>query len=109
MTLQIGASLINSMLMIHVDMDKPYAWQPSIIDVQMLKLGQLIIVAVPGEFTTMAGRRLKGAIKLEARKHGVHNAKVKVWFRFFVKTFKYYIAGGVGWAFQRLHPLCDHP
>ena len=58
------------------DMDKPYAWQPSIIDVQMLKIGQLIIIAVPGEFTTMAGRRIKDAVKMEALKHGVHNAQV---------------------------------
>lgn len=57
-------------------MDKPYAWHPTIIDVQMLKLGQLIIVAVPGEFTTMAGRRIKAAVKAQAQKHGVHNAKV---------------------------------
>jgi len=57
-------------------MDKPYAWQPTIIDVQMLKIGQLFILAVPGEFTTMAGRRIKDAVQAEAQKHGIHNAKV---------------------------------
>ena len=57
-------------------MDRPYAWQPTIIDVQMLKIGQLIILAVPGEFTTMAGRRIKDAVRTQAQKHGVHNAKV---------------------------------
>lgn len=40
-------------------MNKPYPWQPSIVDVQMLRLGQVVIVCVPGEFTTMAGRRLR--------------------------------------------------
>ena len=59
-------------------MDKPYAWQPTIIDVQMLKLGQLIILAVPGEFTTMAGRRIKDAVQKEAEKNGVKNAKVGI-------------------------------
>ncbi|XP_076825359.1 putative neutral ceramidase C [Clavelina lepadiformis] len=57
-------------------MDKPYAWHPHIVDVQMLKIGQLIIIAVPGEFTTMAGRRIKDAIAKEAIRFGVHNPKV---------------------------------
>nr|CAB3223360.1 neutral ceramidase-like [Phallusia mammillata] len=57
-------------------MDKPYAWHPTIIDIQMLKIGQLIIIAVPGEFTTMAGRRIKAAVKKEAAQHGLPNAKV---------------------------------
>ncbi|CAG8666358.1 3558_t:CDS:2, partial [Paraglomus occultum] len=36
----------------------PYAWGPAIADVQVLKIGNFVILAVPGEFTTMAGRRL---------------------------------------------------
>ena len=43
-------------------MDYPYPWHPKIIDVQMAKIGQLVIVAVPGEFTTMSGRRLEKAV-----------------------------------------------
>uniref|UniRef100_H2ZAK9 Neutral ceramidase n=1 Tax=Ciona savignyi TaxID=51511 RepID=H2ZAK9_CIOSA len=57
-------------------MDRPYAWHPTIVDVQMLRLGQLIIIAVPGEFTTMAGRRIKESVQNEAKAHGIHNAKV---------------------------------
>ena len=34
----------------------PYRWHPDIIDTQMLQVGNIIIAAVPGEFTTMAGR-----------------------------------------------------
>lgn len=40
----------------------PYAWQPSIVDVQILRVGQLAILCVPGEMTTMAGRRLRHAV-----------------------------------------------
>ncbi len=36
--------------------------QPSIVDVQILRVGQLVILAVPGELTTMSGRRLRQAI-----------------------------------------------
>ena len=40
----------------------PYAWQPSIIPVQILRVGQMIITALPGEFTTMSGRRIRKAL-----------------------------------------------
>ncbi len=32
------------------------------MDVSLLRLGNFVIAAVPGEFTTMAGRRTKAAI-----------------------------------------------
>ncbi|KAK9765121.1 Neutral ceramidase [Basidiobolus ranarum] len=40
----------------------PYMWQPQIVDIQILRVGQLVIAAVPGEFTTMSGRRLREAV-----------------------------------------------
>ncbi|KAL0896797.1 hypothetical protein Bca101_080758 [Brassica carinata] len=45
------------------EMKTPYDWAPSILPVQMLRIGQLVILSVPGEFTTMAGRRLRDAVK----------------------------------------------
>ena len=44
------------------DMDQPYAWAPDIVDIQLLRAGQMIIVVSSGEATTMAGRRWKKAI-----------------------------------------------
>lgn len=41
---------------------KPYPWTARIAPFQMLRLGQLVVVAAPFEITTMAGRRLKKAI-----------------------------------------------
>ncbi|XP_040294244.1 neutral ceramidase [Bufo bufo] len=40
-------------------------WHPTIIDVQIITIGSLAILAVPGEFTTMSGRRLREAVKKE--------------------------------------------
>lgn len=37
----------------------PYAWEPSILDIQIFRMGHILILAVPAEFTTMAGRILK--------------------------------------------------
>ncbi|KAJ5903416.1 neutral/alkaline nonlysosomal ceramidase [Penicillium tannophilum] len=43
-------------------MNKPYAWAPDIVDVQALRLGQLLVIVSPSEITTMSGRRWKAAI-----------------------------------------------
>ncbi|XP_038715481.1 neutral ceramidase 2-like [Tripterygium wilfordii] len=45
------------------EMFEPYAWAPAILPIQMLRLGNFVILSVPGEFTTMAGRRLRDAVK----------------------------------------------
>ncbi|KAK7387215.1 hypothetical protein VNO78_27812 [Psophocarpus tetragonolobus] len=46
------------------EMKMPYDWAPSILPIQILRIGQLFILSVPGEFTTMAGRRLRDAVKM---------------------------------------------
>uniref|UniRef100_A0A8C3LWY5 Neutral ceramidase n=1 Tax=Chrysolophus pictus TaxID=9089 RepID=A0A8C3LWY5_CHRPC len=45
------------------EMTWPHPWHPDIVDVQIATIGSLAIVAVPGEFTTMSGRRLREAVK----------------------------------------------
>ncbi|XP_065846898.1 neutral ceramidase 2-like [Euphorbia lathyris] len=45
------------------EMFEPYAWTPAILPIQILRMGKLIILSVPAEFTTMAGRRLREAVK----------------------------------------------
>ncbi|KAK5238560.1 hypothetical protein LTR47_000303 [Exophiala xenobiotica] len=42
--------------------DSPYAWTPNIVDIQLLRIGQLIIIVSPGEATTMSGRRWRNAL-----------------------------------------------
>ena len=44
------------------EIENPYLWTPNIVDIQLLRVGQLIIIVSPGEATTMAGRRWKEAI-----------------------------------------------
>lgn len=41
----------------------PYQWQPSIVSTQVALVGDVIIAGVPGEFTTMSGRRLRETVK----------------------------------------------
>lgn len=48
----------------------PYEWQPKVVPTQVLKIGDLILAGVPGEPTTMSGRRLKNAIRKSALESG---------------------------------------
>lgn len=41
----------------------PYQWQPKIVSTQIAMIGGVVIAGVPGEFTTMSGRRLRETIK----------------------------------------------
>uniref|UniRef100_A0A3Q2YAN7 Neutral ceramidase n=1 Tax=Hippocampus comes TaxID=109280 RepID=A0A3Q2YAN7_HIPCM len=45
------------------EMNWPLPWHPEIIDVQIVTVGSVAVVAVPGEMTTMAGRRLREAVQ----------------------------------------------
>ncbi|CAM9404584.1 unnamed protein product, partial [Ectocarpus fasciculatus] len=44
------------------DMYTPYQWDPDHLPLQVLRVGQVFIVAPPSEFTTMSGRRLRSAL-----------------------------------------------
>ncbi|CAI4220004.1 unnamed protein product [Parascedosporium putredinis] len=49
------------------EMSTPYAWSPNVVDVQVLRVGQLVVIVSPGEATTMAGRRWREAVGAEVR------------------------------------------
>ncbi|XP_070501722.1 neutral ceramidase [Chironomus tepperi] len=42
----------------------PYHWQPTVVPLQLLSIGDVLMFGLPGEFTTMAGRRLRSEIQL---------------------------------------------
>ncbi|XP_069668622.1 neutral ceramidase isoform X2 [Periplaneta americana] len=44
------------------EMDFPFEWQPRIVSTQLALVGNVALACVPGEFTTMAGRRLREAV-----------------------------------------------
>ncbi|XP_053269667.1 neutral ceramidase [Pleuronectes platessa] len=52
------------------EMNWPLPWHPQIIDVQIITIGSVAVVAVPGEMTTMAGRRLRDAVQQELQSEG---------------------------------------
>lgn len=48
------------------EIERPYLWTPNIVDIQVLRIGQLLVVVSPGEATTMAGRRWRDSISTAA-------------------------------------------
>ncbi|OBS82168.1 hypothetical protein A6R68_23842, partial [Neotoma lepida] len=49
-----------------------------IVDVQIVTLGSLAIAAIPGEFTTMSGRRFREAVKKEFESYGMKDMTVVI-------------------------------
>ncbi|KAM9336979.1 neutral ceramidase [Symphorus nematophorus] len=52
------------------EMNWPLPWHPQIVDVQIITIGSVAVVAVPGEMTTMSGRRLREAVRQELEAEG---------------------------------------
>ncbi|KAJ7458594.1 Neutral/alkaline nonlysosomal ceramidase [Mycena latifolia] len=50
---------------------EPYEWSPSTVDVQILKAGNFVMLIIPGELTTMAGRRIREAVRAELISSGI--------------------------------------
>ncbi len=46
-------------------------WTPQVLPIQLLQIGSLAIVAVPAEFTTVAGRRLRASVAEALAARGV--------------------------------------
>lgn len=55
---------------------RPYVWQPQIIPTQLFGIGDAVIVGLPGEFVTMAGRRVRNDLRALAQNIGRNNIPV---------------------------------
>ncbi|XP_008827930.1 neutral ceramidase [Nannospalax galili] len=60
------------------ELTKPHPWHPDIVDVQIATLGSLAITAIPGEFTTMAGRRFRERVKEEFASSGMKDMTIVI-------------------------------
>ena len=54
----------------------PYPWTPEVLPLQVVTLGNLAVVAVPFEMTTMAGRRLRQAVLTQLAPIGVNQVVI---------------------------------
>ncbi|KAK0583605.1 hypothetical protein LWI29_000120 [Acer saccharum] len=85
------------------EMKVPYDWAPAILPVQILQIGQLVILCVPGEFTTMAGRRLRDAVKTVLTSGGREkfNSNVHVVISGLTNTYSQYVTTFEEYQVQR--------
>ena len=54
----------------------PYPWTPEVLPLQIIRIGNLALVAVPAESTTMAGRRIVDTVRAELASAGVTNVVI---------------------------------
>ncbi|KAI8016234.1 Neutral ceramidase 1 [Camellia lanceoleosa] len=85
------------------EMKEPYDWAPSILPIQILRIGQLVILSVPGEFTTMAGRRLRAAVKMVLTSGGnkEFNSNIHVVIAGLTNTYSQYVTTFEEYQVQR--------
>ncbi|KAK5626458.1 hypothetical protein RRF57_002173 [Xylaria bambusicola] len=81
------------------ELSVPYAWSPNIVDIQVFRVGQFVIIVSPSEATTMAGRRWRGAIKTAAEE--ITEAEPKVVIGGPANTYSHYVTTPEEYAIQR--------
>ncbi|KAJ7848777.1 Neutral/alkaline nonlysosomal ceramidase [Mycena leptocephala] len=75
--------------------NEPYPWSPSTVDIQVL------MVVVPGELTTMAGRRLRNAVRAQLISSGIIDNSAYVVVAGPANTYSHYITTREEYAIQR--------
>ncbi|WOK91413.1 neutral ceramidase-like isoform X1 [Canna indica] len=85
------------------EMDVPYNWAPSILPIQIIRIGQVVILCVPGEFTTMAGRRLRDAVRtvLTSDESGEFDTNVHIVIAGLSNTYSQYVTTFEEYQIQR--------
>ncbi|KAJ7066898.1 Neutral/alkaline nonlysosomal ceramidase [Mycena belliarum] len=79
----------------------PYPWSPSTVDIQMFKVGNLVMIIVPGELTTMAGRRLRNAVRAQLIASKIIDDSAYVVVAGPANTYAHYITTREEYAVQR--------
>ncbi|KAL8418540.1 hypothetical protein RB594_001945 [Gaeumannomyces avenae] len=81
------------------EMEVPYAWSPNIVDVQVMRVGQFVMIIAPGEATTMSGRRWRDAVKAASK--SLTTAEPMVVLGGPANTYAHYIATPEEFGIQR--------
>jgi neutral ceramidase len=79
----------------------PTPWTAAILPLQILRIGQLWIVGVPGEFTTMSGRRLRDSVRKALESVGAADNNTQVVIAGLSNAYSHYIATYEEFGYQR--------
>ncbi|KAL6304955.1 Neutral/alkaline nonlysosomal ceramidase [Sparassis latifolia] len=80
---------------------QPYDWSPNTVDMQMLRVGNFVMLIVPGEMTTMAGRRMRDLIRAKLISSGVIGEDAYVVIAGPANTYAHYVTTREEYAVQR--------
>lgn len=82
------------------EMKFPYEWTPEIMPTQIFQIGNIVLVGLPGEFTTMSGRRIREDVRQIYAQHG---QTVRVILAGLANTYSNYVATweGMTWTAHR--------
>ncbi|KAK0212090.1 Neutral/alkaline nonlysosomal ceramidase [Desarmillaria ectypa] len=79
----------------------PYEWSPSSVDIQMLRVGNFVMLIMPGELTTMSGRRIREAIRAKLISSGILGSNAYVALAGPANTYAHYVATREEYGAQR--------
>ncbi|KAA1470483.1 Neutral/alkaline nonlysosomal ceramidase [Dentipellis sp. KUC8613] len=79
----------------------PYNWSPNTVDIQLFRVGNVVMLIIPGELTTMAGRRLRDAVRTQLVAQGVLGDDAYVVVAGPANTYAHYIATKEEYGVQR--------
>ncbi|KAF7351861.1 hypothetical protein MVEN_01147500 [Mycena venus] len=80
---------------------KPYEWAPSTVDMQIFRVGNFVILVIPGEPTTMAGRRIREAVRAQLISSGILGEDAHVVVAGTANTYAHYVTTREEYAVQR--------
>jgi len=79
----------------------PAQWVSDILPIQVARIGDIVIVAVPGEFTTMSGRRLRKTVMDTLLSLGAADNNTKVIIAGLSNDYSHYVATREEYSVQR--------
>ncbi|KAF9047592.1 ceramidase [Panaeolus papilionaceus] len=79
----------------------PYEWASNSVDLQILRAGNFVMLIVPGELTTMAGRRLREAVRAKLISSGVLGTDAYVVVAGPANAYAHYVTTREEYAVQR--------
>ncbi|KAI0343537.1 Neutral/alkaline nonlysosomal ceramidase [Trametopsis cervina] len=79
----------------------PYLWSPHTVDIQMLRVGNVVMLIIPGELTTMSGRRIRDAVRAQLISSGVIGEDAYVVLAGPANTYGHYITTPEEYGVQR--------
>ncbi|KAL0572394.1 hypothetical protein V5O48_009572 [Marasmius crinis-equi] len=79
----------------------PYEWSASTVDIQILRVGNFVMLIMPGELTTMAGRRIREAIRAKLISSGIIGSNAYVVVAGPANTYAHYVTTREEYGVQR--------